>query len=134
MSTPMCILVTFLVVLSSMRESVLSQIILVGVMAKTSGAYMVELYAYGDVTDLSVYSLKMDAKTFTFPSDAVTAGSPIVACKQQLSWFTSVFGVTPPYYYYSADIVLTYGRISVELRKNNVIVDRCELFTVLTYF
>jgi hypothetical protein len=87
----------------------------------------VELYVINDIADLSVYGIGSanngggtDGVEFTFPADAVTAGTYIYVASEDTQ-FTAFFGFAPTYNAGSAMGI--NGDDAVELFKNDVAVD-----------
>ena len=87
----------------------------------------VELYVVNDIADLSIYGIGSanngggtDGVEFTFPADAVTAGTFIYVASEDTQ-FTAFFGVAPDYNAGSAMGI--NGDDAVELFKNAVVVD-----------
>lgn len=87
----------------------------------------VELYVINDIADLSVYGIGSanngggtDGVEFTFPADAVTAGTYIYVASEDTQ-FTAFFGFAPTYNAGSAMGI--NGDDAVELFKNAVAVD-----------
>tara|TARA_R110000796_G_scaffold88850_3_gene191802 strand:+ start:3839 stop:9781 length:5943 start_codon:yes stop_codon:yes gene_type:complete len=86
----------------------------------------IELYVTQDIADLSVYGFGSanngggtDGEEFTFPADAVSAGSFIYISSEEPG-FTSFFGFTPNYISGAAAI---NGDDAIELFKNGAVVD-----------
>ncbi len=86
----------------------------------------IELYATTNIADLSIYGIGSanngggsDGEEFTFPADAVTAGSYIYVASESTG-FTSFFGFAPDYTSGAASI---NGDDAIELFQNAVIAD-----------
>lgn len=86
----------------------------------------VELYILNDIADLSIYGIGSanngggtDGEEFTFPSDAVTAGTYIYVATE-VPQFTTFFGFAPNYTNGSMAI---NGDDAVELFKNGAVID-----------
>ncbi len=86
----------------------------------------VELYALDDIPDLSVYGLGSanngggsDGQEFTFPADAISAGSFIYVATED-SGFQSFFGFAPNYI---SNAVSINGDDAIELFCNGVVID-----------
>lgn len=85
-----------------------------------------ELYVVNDIADLSIYGIGSanngggtDGEEFTFPSDAVTAGTYIYIATETTQ-FTAFFGFAPNYTNGSMAI---NGDDAVELFKNGAVID-----------
>ncbi|MEE1961914.1 T9SS type A sorting domain-containing protein [Allomuricauda taeanensis] len=86
----------------------------------------VELYALEDIADLSVYGLGSanngggtDGEEFTFPADAVTAGTHIYVATET-SGFESFFGFAPDY---TSGSMAINGDDAIELFLNGSVID-----------
>lgn len=87
----------------------------------------IELYVLNDIPDLSIYGVGSanngqgtDGKEYTFPADAVTAGSFIYVASE-VSQFTAFFGIAPDYDAGSA--LGINGDDAVELFMNDAVID-----------
>lgn len=99
----------------------------------TAGAKAVELYALQDIPDLSVYGIGAanngggsDGVEFTFPADAISAGTCIlVTDSSNVTNFLNFFGVDASYLVASGGTSATgiNGDDAVELFENGVLVD-----------
>ncbi len=99
----------------------------------TAGAKGVELYALQDIPDLSVYGIGAanngggsDGVEFTFPADAISAGTCIlVTDSSNVTNFLNFFGVDASYLVASGGTSATgiNGDDAVELFENGVLVD-----------
>ncbi|MDC6366154.1 MULTISPECIES: endonuclease/exonuclease/phosphatase family protein [Flavobacteriaceae] len=86
----------------------------------------VELYALQDIADLSVYGIGSanngggsDGEEFTFPADAVSAGSHIYIASESTG-FESFFGFAPNY---TSGAMAINGDDAIELFLNSTVVD-----------
>ncbi len=86
----------------------------------------VELYAFNDIPDLSIYGLGSanngdgsDGQEFTFPSVAVSAGQYLYVASEDTG-FTSFFGFAPDY---TTSAMAINGDDAVELFEDDVVVD-----------
>ena len=86
----------------------------------------VELYVVNDIADLGIYALGSanngggtDGVEFTFPNDAVTAGSFIYVATEEIN-FEVFFGIKPNY---TNGAMAINGDDAIELFKNEIVVE-----------